>query len=132
MREITAVAGILRRSETFLAVRRPEGKIMAGYWEFPGGKIEPGETACEALARELLEELGITNIIATFWQTITHIYDHGQITLHVFFVDEFTGEPASLENQAIRWTTWADADQLGFLPADKPLVREMLKRTLKP
>lgn len=125
MRDIVAVAGILRRNGGFLAVRRPEGKVMAGYWEFPGGKIEPGETPEEALRRELEEELGVTATAAAFWRTMTHTYAHGRVTLHVFFVDAFQGEPAPLENQELVWTTPAEAAALNFLPADLPLLREL-------
>ena len=125
MREIVAVAGILQREGTFLAVRRPEGKIMAGFWEFPGGKIEAGESPEDALVRELDEELGITVVKADFWRIMTHEYAHGHITLHVFFVPLFGGEPAPLENQEIRWVTPAEALEFKFLPADLPLVKEL-------
>lgn len=128
MNQITAVAGILRRGDAFLAVERPEGKVMAGYWEFPGGKVEQGETPLDALCRELEEELGITEVTATFWQTTTHAYAHGAVTLHVFFVTSFAGEPASLENQRLKWATPSSALQLTFLPADLPLVRELVAR----
>ena len=128
MREIVAVAGVLQRDGAFLAVRRPEGKIMAGYWEFPGGKIEAGETPLEALRRELEEELGITDVAAGFWQTMTHTYAHGTVTLHVFLVDAFRGEPASLENQELAWTTPAGAAHLKFLPADLPLLQQLAQR----
>ncbi len=122
MNDITAVAGVLRRNGTFLAVQRPEGKVMAGYWEFPGGKIEPGETPAAALGRELKEELGITGVAAGFWQTIRHPYPHGRVTLHVFLVTAFSGEPAAMEHQQLRWVTPSEAARLTFLPADLPLV----------
>ena len=125
MNKSVAGAGVLRRGNTFLAGQRPEGKIMAGYWEFPGGKIEPGETPEAALCRELNEELGITAVAPTFWRTMRHRYDHGLITLHVFFVSAFEGEPASMENQEIRWVTADTALTLTFLPADVPLVRDL-------
>ncbi|MCC8193184.1 MAG: 8-oxo-dGTP diphosphatase MutT [Deltaproteobacteria bacterium] len=128
MREITAVAGILRRNGEFLAVRRPEGKVMAGYWEFPGGKIEPGETPFTALRRELEEELGIRVDTADFWQTSTHAYAHGRVTLHVFLVRTFGGEPAPMENQELRWVTPQEAQRLNFLPADLPILRELARR----
>lgn len=124
-REITAVAGILWRDGKYLAVERPQGKIMAGYWEFPGGKIEPGETPLEALQRELEEELGVTKITASFWRIVTHAYAHGLITLHLFHVEAFHGEPAPLENQALRWLLPTEAPQLKFLPADLPIVAEL-------
>ncbi|MDL2209846.1 (deoxy)nucleoside triphosphate pyrophosphohydrolase [Desulfovibrio sp. OttesenSCG-928-O18] len=125
MNDITAVAGILWRNGEFLAVQRPEGKVMAGFWEFPGGKIEPGETPAKALIRELSEELGIVVSAPSFWRTVTHTYAHGRVTLHVFHVRNFNGEPAPMEDQAIRWTTPAAALDLNFLPADLPLVREL-------
>lgn len=130
-REITAVAGILWRDGEFLAVERPEGKIMAGYWEFPGGKIEAGETAMDALYRELAEELGVTVRSAFPWRVITHEYGHGAVTLHVFHVAAYSGEPTPLEGQKMCWTKPARAKTHNFLPADLPLVEE-LARTGQP
>lgn len=125
MNEIIAVAGILRRGNTVLATERPAGKIMAGYWEFPGGKIEAGESPLEALSRELEEELGITVAAAEFWRTVTHTYAHGTVVLHIFFVTAFSGEPASMERQQIRWVVPSSAPELNFLPVDLPIMREL-------
>ena len=125
MRTIEAVAGVLRRGDTFLAVERPQGKIMAGYWEFPGGKIEPGETPREALRRELAEELGIACSEATLWQTARHRYEHGVVVLRLFHVSLFTGEPEPLEGQRLLWVTPAEALAMPFLPADVPLVKQL-------
>ena len=127
MRRVVAVAGILLRGEMFLAVERPPGMIMAGFWEFPGGKLEPGEGAPEALARELAEELGISGLEASFWRTATHVYTHGHITLHLFHVFGFAGEPQPLEGQKIRWVSPAEALMMHFLPADMPIVEELAK-----
>jgi len=125
MKQVLAVAGILQREGTFLIAERPAGKIMAGYWEFPGGKPEEGETLPQALERELVEELGITVTAAEHWRTVSHRYAHGQVTLHVFFVSSFTGEPAPLEGQALRWVTPSEALSLKLLPVDFPLVRDI-------
>lgn len=125
MTAIHAVAGILWRGSRFLAVRRPPGKVMAGYWEFPGGKIEDGESADDALSRELREELGVTDIRASFWRTERHDYAHGRITLEIFHVRGFSGEPSPLEGQGLRWVTSGEALSMGFLPADLPVVRDL-------
>lgn len=124
---IIAVAGILWRGEELLAAERPEGKIMAGYWEFPGGKIEPGETPYAALCREISEELAVTVTAASLWRTVTHAYDHGDVTLHVFHVTGFTGEPRPMEGQRIAWITPGNAKQFHFLPVDLPLMEELAR-----
>lgn len=125
MKHVLAVAGILRRGGTFLVAERPEGKPMAGYWEFPGGKPEPDETLPQALGRELKEELGITDTTAKYWRTLRHSYEHGQVTLHVFFVSSFAGEPAPLEGQQLRWVTPSEALTLQLLPVNLSLVRDI-------
>ena len=88
-----AAAVILRADGSFLIARRPPGKVYAGYWEFPGGKIEPGEPASGALARELHEELGINVVRAYPWITRVHAYSHATVQLNFFRVLEWSGVP---------------------------------------
>ncbi|MGE4337871.1 MAG: Nudix family hydrolase [Pigmentiphaga sp.] len=83
--------------------QRPEGKSYAGWWELPGGKLEPGETAMQALKRELHEELGIEVTEATPWVTYVHEYPHATVRLAFCRVTGWRGEPQGLENQALRW-----------------------------
>ena len=79
------------------------GKPYAGYWEFPGGKLEPGETPAHALARELREELGITCARASPWLVQEFVYPHAHVELNFFRVFAFDGEPASHDGQAFAW-----------------------------
>ena len=83
--------------------QRPAGKVYAGWWEFPGGKMEAGEPAERALARELHEELGIEVRRAYPWITRVHFYEHATVMLHFFRVVEWTGEPRAREGQALVW-----------------------------
>ena len=104
-RPITPVAvGILRRPDgRVLFAQRPPGKVYAGYWEFPGGKIEPGESSLGALKRELDEELGIRVTRATEWLAQRHVYPHAHVELRFFLISEWEGEPDSREGQAFAW-----------------------------
>ncbi len=104
-RSMTQVAvGVLIRSDSFfLLTTRPEGKAYAGYWEFPGGKVEEGETAEQALARELREELGIEVIRYAPWQTECIDYPHALVQLHFYKVFEWQGELQMREGQQFAW-----------------------------
>ena len=98
---IEVVAGALMRPDgSFMLGDRPEGKPYAGYWEFPGGKVEPGESGEQALARELHEEMGIEMLAATPWLTKVHHYEHASVRLHFFRVWSWRGEPQSRKAKA--------------------------------
>jgi len=119
---LEVVAGIIWRDGRYLAVERPEGSRMAGWWEFPGGKIDPGETGEQAIRRELQEELGITPLRVEFWVDLVHHYDEFSVHLHFFHIRDYLGETTPLENQRMVWVDPARPHGLGFLPADQPVV----------
>ena len=117
-----AAAVIERPGGEFLLAQRPEGKPYPGYWEFPGGKIEPGEDARAALARELKEELGIDVREASPWITKVYAYTHATVRLHFFRVTKWGGEPEPLEDQDIRWQRVGATDVDPMLPANAPVL----------
>lgn len=121
-RPLIAVAcGVLRRpgGEVLLA-QRPAGKIAAGYWEFPGGKIEPGEAAAAALARELHEELGIMVRSARPLIRFRHAYRNRIVILDTWLVEGFEPEPQARENQALAWIAPEQAGSYRTLPTVAP------------
>jgi mutator protein MutT len=122
-RTIHVVAGVLiDAADRVLLAQRPEGKHLAGGWEFPGGKLEPGETRYEALVRELKEELGIEVLAAGPLIRARHQYPARDILLDVWVVTEYRGEPEGLDGQALRWCARADLPAAKLLPADRPIV----------
>jgi len=98
-----AVGILIRADGALLLSTRPEGKPYAGYWEFPGGKIEAGESVVEALRRELHEELGITIDGAEVWKTTEHDYPHALVRLHWCKVRAWDGDFEMREGQAMCW-----------------------------
>lgn len=98
-----AVGILIREDDALLLSTRPEGKPYAGYWEFPGGKIEAGETVEQALRRELHEELGITIAGADVWKVTEHDYPHALVRLHWCKVTDWSGDFEMREGQAMRW-----------------------------
>jgi 8-oxo-dGTP diphosphatase len=121
--KITEVAAaVIERPGEFLLAQRPEGKPYPGYWEFPGGKIEPGEDARAALVRELREELGIEVRAATPWITRLYTYTHATVRLHFFRVTAWEGEPQPLEDQAIEWQRRTAPEVTPMLPANAPVL----------
>jgi 8-oxo-dGTP diphosphatase len=120
-----AAAVILRADGSFLIARRPPGKVYAGYWEFPGGKIEPGEPVSGALARELHEELGINVIRAYPWITRVHAYSHATVRLNFFRVLEWSGVPHPREGQTIAWQQPDTPVAQPMLPANAPVLASL-------
>lgn len=122
---LVVVGGILWKGATFLAAQRPKGHSQAGFWEFPGGKVEPGETHEQALIREIDEELSLRVHRVHFWRTVEHRYPQRFVILHFFNIVDFSGDPVPNDGQAFRWVTPAEAEKLPFLDADRPLLKEL-------
>jgi 8-oxo-dGTP diphosphatase len=118
-----AAAVILQPDGRFLLGRRPEGKPYAGYWEFPGGKIEAEETAAQALVRELAEELGIEADRYTPWITREFVYPHAHVRLHFFRVSGWRGEIRDIHHDALAWRTADKVDVEPMLPANVAVLR---------
>lgn len=99
-----AVGVLVQADGSFLLTSRPEGKAYAGYWEFPGGKLEAGESIEEALSRELNEELGLTMGEAKAWKVEVVDYPHALVRLHFFKVTQWSGELQMKEQQSYTWS----------------------------
>ena len=125
-RTVRVVAAVLYdERRQVLVTQRPAGKSMAGYWEFPGGKVEPGESDADALRRELREELGIEIIGARPLAELTHDNPERRVVLSVWMVSDYAGVPAALEGQPLCWSTPAQLRTLAMLPADWPIVERL-------
>jgi 8-oxo-dGTP diphosphatase len=120
-----AAAVIVGRDGRVLLAQRPFGKACAGYWEFPGGKLEPGESPRCALDRELAEELGIKVRRAAPWLVQRYRYPHAHVELHFFRVFEWDGEPVGHDGQAFAWQTPGRFDVEPLLPANTLVLRAL-------
>jgi len=123
MRLIHVVAAALVNSDgQVLLAQRPEGKSLAGLWEFPGGKLEPGESPEAALARELDEELGITMPQLEPFTFVSFAYPEFHLVMLLYWCRGWAGVPVGRDGQALRWETPAAMAGLPMPPADLPLV----------
>jgi 8-oxo-dGTP diphosphatase len=121
---LVAAAALIDREGRVLLAQRPEGKSMAGLWEFPGGKVEPGETPEAALIRELHEELGI-DTWASCLAPLTfasHAYDEFHLLMPLFACRKWEGIPASREGQRLAWVRPRALRDYPMPPADIPLI----------
>ena len=125
---LVAAVALLDADNRVLIAQRPAGKSMAGLWEFPGGKIEPGETPEAALIRELHEELGITVLPACLapFTFASHAYETFHLLMPLYLCRKWTGDVTAREVQALRWVRPNALADYAMPPADEPL-RVMLR-----
>jgi 8-oxo-dGTP diphosphatase len=119
---IVVVAAIIEDDDRFLLTRRQKGVHLEGLWEFPGGKIDAGETHADALARELREELDVDVRVGELRFHTTHDYENRVVALY-FYRCELRGTPRPMLGQQMRWVPRAELATLGFPPADAELIR---------
>lgn len=127
---IQVVAGIICNPDREILISlRPAHAIQGNIWEFPGGKIEAGETPYQALVRELHEEIDIQVTAAHLFDRIEYTYPERSVILHVWWVDEFTGVAHGKEGQITRWVTAELLSTLPFPAGNQPIVQALLSRS---
>ncbi|BCH58080.1 8-oxo-dGTP diphosphatase MutT [Agrobacterium vitis] len=125
---LVAACVLLDSDGRILLAQRPEGKSLAGLWEFPGGKVEPGETPEETLVRELEEELGIATKIPCLAPLTfaSHTYETFHLLMPLYVCRRYEGMPQGREGQAIKWVKARDLRSYPMPPADEPLIPFLL------
>lgn len=123
MKRVTAA--IISKNGKFLIGRRAQNQPLAGAWEFPGGKIEAGESPEECLKRELQEEFGIDSEIGEFFNSSRHVYEGGEISLEAYWVDSWTGDFTPIVHDEIAWVPGSALCEYELLPADIPIAERI-------
>lgn len=124
---LVVAAAIFDSSGRVLIAERPAGRHMAGRWEFPGGKVAPGESEEAALARELEEELGIGCLEARPMMRLSHRYPDREVELSLWVVRRYQGEPQPLDGQRLKWVERARLGGEDILEADRPFVAALVQ-----
>jgi len=124
---VEVVAAVIERHGRYLITRRLDGTHLAGLWEFPGGKLLPGEKPEDALRRELKEELGVEAAVGEVMETVDWTYPEKSVRL-LFFRCALAGEPTPLEGQEMRWVASADLPSYSFPEADATLIARLSRR----
>ena len=126
MKTIEVVAAIIKDKDTILATRRGYGEFV-NMWEFPGGKVEVGETSEEALIREIREELSITISVDQFVTTVDYDYPNFHLTMHCFLCTQVNGTLTLNEHNDAKWIHSSELNELNWLPADLEILQELKK-----
>ena len=126
MKTINVVAAVIKMDNKIFATQRGYGEFKGG-WEFPGGKIESGETPQEALVREIKEELGAIIKVGNLIDTVEYDYPNFHLNMQVFWGEVISGKLVLKEHQAARWLSVHEIDSVNWLPADLELVEKIKK-----
>jgi len=124
------VAGLVVREGRVLISQRRADQALPLQWEFPGGKVEPGEAPVDALARELVEELGITARVGRIWDVLFHAYPAFDLVMLVYACRIVSGEPRTVEVAHLAWAAPGELSRWDILPADRPLVERLAREGL--
>jgi mutator protein MutT len=127
---VTVVAAVIEQDDSFLLTLRPAGSHLAGYWEFPGGKVHGHETHAEALGRELFEELDIVADVGDLLHAVTHAYPEKTVELH-FYRCAFRGDPKPMMGQEMRWVPRSELASLQVPEADLAFIRQLFTEATK-
>lgn len=127
MKIVEVAVGLVYHEGRYLIARRNPGVHLAGFWEFPGGKCEPGEALEDCLQRELFEELGIRIGVPMPFQVVRHEYAEKIVELHFFHCRIKAGHPTAIDCAEIRWVSPQELSDFEFPPADRPII-EVLRR----
>jgi 8-oxo-dGTP diphosphatase len=126
---LDVIVGIVRDSVSRVLIgQRPEGKHMAGFWEFPGGKLMPGEAPLAGLSRELHEEIGIKVTGAEPFMRYTHRYPERTVHLDIWWILDYQGKAEAREGQRLRWVAVNELGDAALLPADAPIAKAIAER----
>ena len=127
MKNLEVVAAIFRKENTIFATEKGYGEFK-GYWEVPGGKVEPGESLEEALRREIREELQVEIHIEEKFTELDYDYPHFHLTMHCYFCSVLSGEITLVEATDARWLKKEELNTVNWLPADISLIEELKKQ----
>lgn len=122
---LVVAAALYDATGRVLIAERPPGKHMAGRWEFPGGKVNPGEPEADALARELREELGVEVLRSHPFMRLSHSYSDREVELSMWIVEAFRGEPQGLDGQRLKWVPIERLSEEDILEADQPFIEAL-------
>ncbi|HYP91257.1 MAG TPA: (deoxy)nucleoside triphosphate pyrophosphohydrolase, partial [Polyangiaceae bacterium] len=125
-KSIVVVAAVIAQDGRYLVTQRRASAVLPLLWEFPGGKVEPGETVVEALKREVKHRVGVEILPGAQISSVAHAYEHYTVELHLYDCRITLGEPAAVNVQQFRWVESAEFEDLPFTPADEASMSKLL------